>query len=69
MLTTADIEECLSRAYVYAVAGRADVNLADSIKDYGTDGTFREVERFNGKRCAALTTLSPVWLRSSKLLY
>jgi hypothetical protein len=50
MLTTADIEECLSRAYVYAVAGRAGVNLAGSIKDYGTDGTFREVERFNGKR-------------------
>jgi hypothetical protein len=50
MLTTADIEECMSRAYVYAVAGRAGVNLAGSIKDYGTDGTFREVQRFDGKR-------------------
>lgn len=50
MLTEADIEECLSRAYVYAVAGRAGVNLAGSIKDYGTDGTFRDVQRCNGMR-------------------
>jgi hypothetical protein len=50
MLTEADIEECLSRAYVYAVAGRAGVNLAGSIKDYGTDGTFRHVQRVDGKR-------------------
>ena len=50
MLTEADIEECLSRAYVYAVAGRAGVNLAGSIKDYGTDGTFRDVQRSNGMR-------------------
>lgn len=50
MLTEPDIEECLSRAYVYAVAGRAGVNLAGSIKDYGTDGTFRDVQRSNGKR-------------------
>lgn len=50
MLTVPDIEECLSRAYVYAVAGRAGVNLAGSVKDYGTDGTFREVERSNGIR-------------------
>jgi len=50
MLTEADIEECLSRAYVYAVAGRAGVNLAGSIKDYGTDGTFRDVQRCKGKR-------------------
>jgi len=49
MLTEADIEECLGRAYVYTVAGRAGGNLAGSIKDYGTDGTFRDVLRCNGR--------------------
>jgi hypothetical protein len=50
MLTEADIEECISRAYVYAVAGRAGVNLSGPIKDYGTDGTFRDVQRSDGRR-------------------
>lgn len=47
-MTQKDIEEALSRAYVYAVAGRAGVNIATDIKDYGTDGTFKEVVPFNG---------------------
>ena len=47
-MTQNDIEEALSRAYVYAVAGRAGVNISTDIKDYGTDGTFKRVIAFNG---------------------
>ena len=48
MMTQNDIEEALSRAYVHAVTGRAGVNIATDLKDYGTDGTFREVVPFKG---------------------
>jgi hypothetical protein len=50
MMTQNDIEESLSRAYVFAVAGRAGVNIAGSIKDYGIDGTFRRVVMFGEER-------------------
>jgi hypothetical protein len=43
MMTQNDIEEALSRAYVFAVASRAGVNIAGSAKDYGVDGTFRRI--------------------------
>jgi hypothetical protein len=48
MMTQNDIEEALSRAYVFAVAGRAGVNISGSVKDYGTDGTFKRVIIFEG---------------------
>jgi Domain of unknown function (DUF4365) len=50
MLPTNDIEEALSRAYVTAIAGRAGFNLWGPIKDFGTDGTFREIGILNGQR-------------------
>ena len=50
MLPTNDIEEALSRAYVTAVAGRAGFNLWGPSKDFGTDGTFREIQIQNGQR-------------------
>ena len=49
MMTQNDIEEALSRAYVYAVASRAGVNIAGSFKDYGVDGTFRRIYTFPDK--------------------
>ena len=48
MMTQNDIEEALSRAYVYAVAARAGINIATDIKDYGTDGTFKNLVSYNG---------------------
>jgi hypothetical protein len=50
MMTQNDIEEAISRAYVFAVAGRAGVNISGPIKDYGTDGTFKRVVVFEGQR-------------------
>jgi hypothetical protein len=50
MMTDNDIEESLSRAYVFAVAGRAGVLLGGTVKDYGCDGTFHEVVVLGGKR-------------------
>lgn len=47
-MTQNDIEEALSRAYVYAVAGRAGVNISGPVKDYGVDGTFRRITTFQG---------------------
>lgn len=46
MMTQNDIEEALSRAYVFAVASKAGVNIAGSFKDYGVDGTFRRIHIF-----------------------
>lgn len=43
MMTLNDIEEALSRAYVFAVAARAGVDLGNTFKDYGVDGTFRRI--------------------------
>jgi hypothetical protein len=43
MMTQNDIEEALSRAYVFAVASRAGVDIAGTFKDYGVDGTFRRI--------------------------
>ena len=43
MMTLNDIEEALSRAYVFAVAARAGVDLGTTFKDYGVDGTFRRI--------------------------
>ena len=47
-MTQNDIEEALSRAYVFSVAGRAGVNISGPVKDYGTDGTFKRVIIFEG---------------------
>lgn len=44
MITQQHTQESLSRAFVYAVAGMAGVNLSiDRTFDYGIDGTFRPV--------------------------
>jgi len=48
MMTDNDIEENMSRAYVFAVAGRAGVLLGSTVKDYGCDGTFHEVVVLGG---------------------
>ena len=51
MMTLNDIEEALSRAYVFAVAARAGVDLGSTFKDYGVDGTFRRIAILpDGKR-------------------
>ena len=42
-MTPNDIEEALSRAYVVAIAARAGVDLGNTFKDYGVDGTFRRI--------------------------
>lgn len=50
MITLQHTEECLSLAYVHALAGRAGVNLAaQRVHDYGIDGTFRSI-KVVGKR-------------------
>lgn len=50
MITLQHTEECLSLAFVHALAGRAGVNLsAQRVHDYGIDGTFRSV-KILGKR-------------------
>ncbi|MCA1547412.1 DUF4365 domain-containing protein [Bradyrhizobium sp. BRP19] len=50
MITLQHTEECLSLAFVYALAGRAGVSLAaQRVHDYGIDGTFRSV-KIIGKR-------------------
>ena len=43
MLTKPHIKERLSMAYVDAVAGRAGVNVARELHDYGVDGTFQAI--------------------------
>ena len=43
MLTKPHIKERLSMAYVDAVAGRAGINVARELHDYGVDGTFQAV--------------------------
>ena len=50
MLTTNAIEECLSIAYVHAVAGQAGVGLCFPHQDNGIDGTFRLVLEMGAKR-------------------
>ncbi len=42
-LTSQDIEEVLSDAYVRMVCGRAGMNILKPDKDYGIDGTFRPI--------------------------
>ncbi|WP_340672507.1 DUF4365 domain-containing protein [Bradyrhizobium ottawaense] len=50
MITLQHTEECLSLAFVHALAGRAGVSLASQrVHDYGIDGTFRSV-KIIGKR-------------------
>lgn len=50
MMTYQHIEECLSRAYVMAVAAHAGVNVGTSYHDYGVDGTFSKVQIRQGRR-------------------
>ena len=45
VITQAHIKERLSLAYVHAVAGRAGVNVAHSIHDYGIDGILTPVDK------------------------
>lgn len=50
LITLQHTEECLSLAFVHALAGRAGVSLAaQRVHDYGIDGTFRSV-KIIGKR-------------------
>ncbi|MFC5353768.1 DUF4365 domain-containing protein [Azospirillum himalayense] len=51
MITKQHTQECLSRAFIHAVAGRAGVNFnLGSAFDYGFDGQFRPVKIRNGRR-------------------
>ena len=51
MITLQHTEECLSLAYVHALAGRAGVNLAaQRVHDYGIDGTFRSIKIVGTRR-------------------
>lgn len=45
------IKEGLSRAYAIAVAHRAGMNYSRPDFDYGFDGSFREVQNYNGRYC------------------
>src|SRR5258705_2116714 len=51
LITLQHTEECLSLAYVHALAGRAGVNLAaQRVHDYGIDGTFRSIKIVGTRR-------------------
>lgn len=51
LITLQHTEECLSLAFVHALAGRAGVNLAaQRTHDYGVDGTFRSVAIIGSRR-------------------
>lgn len=51
LITLQHTEECLSLAYVHALAGRAGVNLAaQRVHDYGIDGTFRSIKIIGTRR-------------------
>jgi Domain of unknown function (DUF4365) len=50
LITREHTQEALSLAFVYALAGRAGLNLAPrTLYDYGIDGTFHPVKNVNGK--------------------
>jgi hypothetical protein len=49
MLPTNQIQEALSRAYVYAVAGRAGFTCGTISPDFGFDLFLRSVERHGGQ--------------------
>jgi len=49
MLTQQEIQQQLSWAYVSAIAARAGVGLSKPQSDFGTDGTFRRIEKHNGQ--------------------
>ncbi|MFC6046477.1 DUF4365 domain-containing protein [Methylobacterium hispanicum] len=59
MITIQHTQECLSLAYVHAIAGRAGANLlVGRVHDYGVDGSFRHVEIFdNGRRVESGTAV------------
>lgn len=51
MLTRQHTQECLSLAFVHALAGRAGVNVSvDRVFDYGVDGAFHPVTIRNNRR-------------------
>jgi hypothetical protein len=51
LITLQHTQECLSLAYVQAVAGSAGVNLAaQRTHDYGIDGSFRSVVNIRSRR-------------------
>ncbi len=51
MITREHTQECLSQAYVHALAGVAGLNLAIRTNyDYGIDGAFHPVRIVNGAR-------------------
>ena len=51
MITQQHTKECLSVAYVHAVAGRAGVLIGSHNLDYGVDGSFQPlVTRSDGRR-------------------
>jgi hypothetical protein len=45
------IEEDLSLAYIQAVAGRVNVDVAFTRRDMGVDGTFRQLVSYESRRC------------------
>jgi hypothetical protein len=51
LITLQHREECLSLAYVHALAGNAGVSLsAQRVHDYGIDGTFRSIKIVGTRR-------------------
>lgn len=51
LITLQHTEECISLAYVHALAGRAGVSLSNPrVHDYGIDGTFRSIKNVAGRR-------------------
>jgi hypothetical protein len=50
MLTQQHRQECLSRAYIQAVAGRAGMNCLFREFDYGIDITLTDIQLRNGRR-------------------
>jgi hypothetical protein len=44
------IEELLSIAHVQAVAARAGVSISNFDKDFGIDGTFRQITSIGNRR-------------------
>lgn len=58
MLTKQHTQECLSIAYVHALAGKAGVNVnIGETHDYGVDGMFRRIAERAGRRVATGTAV------------
>jgi hypothetical protein len=58
VITEQHTKECLSLAYIHAIAGRAGINLSvDRVHDYGIDGSLHPVTIRDGRRVETGFTL------------